>query len=833
MRNCISAKRRIDAENAVYLSLAGCVACHFLFLFVLPRVFTFPELFGRAWGFHFITYYSVPVIIAFYACTIAACLPWTVRPAVGLFSHPLFQKGKIYLTARKEKAFYLVAVLSIPLFWILNSKYALLGDNFGIAKRTIENTFMPDERGSIFVLHFFYTIAHSLFSADGITAIKLFSNLCGGIFVYLSLRIADATGSSFFEKASIFLFYSSFCTIQHFCGYVEVYAGTIIATTAYLYVSLLCLKGRIHVAVPAAVLAGATIMHSYALMLFPMLIYLLYISWLKKYPLFRQPLTWLVAIVFLGLLSFSPASKAITRHFMPLASPTEMTLFSFVHFWEFLNGQILGCGPALFIAAGCLLYAVVTKIRLTYSLHFIIGSSCFVLAGLFLFRSNLGSADWDIFSLSSLWVNIGAIVLFFHLFKAPEHALFRRRVAVSFIALMILHCAPWILINASDRSIARFKDIIFSDPAYGWNETPWGPNSYRPRICRIAMRMRQNRLEREARDLYQKAYEDDPRQELHLFNYYATLCDEKQAPLAGIILDSLAHIHPLQFLERFKKILSNAQKIRNDILIMKVLNYLYDFFIANPETIQSLFNQKEITGFFRSYAELLLKTNNAQKALQVSRSVVAAEPGDGINHYLLARSYYETGEYDSTIAICTMLNTVFPDKPQPNILRAQAQSMKQSPSKAPLTAVPFAHPTEEASQLKQASIPVDRAAIDAHIALGNRYAEKSHYNKAARHLNEALRLNPSSAIIHFNLANVYSADGRQDEAIPHFKEALRINPALAEAHNNLGNALAETGHIDEAIMHFKKALSLQPGLEQAQKNLERALILKKFGSNMN
>jgi tetratricopeptide (TPR) repeat protein len=810
---------------------------HFLFLFVLPHVFKAPEIFGRTWGFHFITYYSVPVQAAFYACALAACFPALVRRIVRLFSYPFSRTVQAFLSLRKERAFCIVAVCAVPIFLLLDSKYALLGDNFGIVERVVNNTFMPDERGSLFVLHYFYATLNSLFSIDGINSIRIFSNLCGGVFIYLSLRVADELGASFFEKVSVFLFYVSFCTIQHFCGYVEVYAVTVMMVPAYLYASLLCLKGKAHPAVPAVILAGAVIMHVQCLMFSPVFIYVLYESRFKKYPLFRKPWIWFVAFLSCAVLAAYPAYKMVIPRLMPLASGTEMTMFSFAHLWEFLNGQLLGCGPGLFIAIGCLAYAIIKKTSLTPALWFMIGSSGFVIAGLFAFRSSLGSADWDIYSYSSLWIDVLAMSLFFHVFREHQHAAFRRSAAISFIVLMMLHSVPWILINASDKSLVRFKDIIKSDPAFGWNDTPEGPDSYRPRICRLAMRMQQNGLEEEACNLYKEAYETSPEKELNLYNYFVVLCNKKEKVQASIILDSLVRDHPASFLGRFGKILANANATEDEYLTMNVLNNLYRAFISKPRIIMSIFPRRQIADYFQLYTELLLKKKNTLQAEQVCRAAIAVEPRDGIHHFDLARVYFEKGEYDSVIAICSMLNQAFPGMALPNILGAQAVQRKQSglgPLPAPV------HPDEketkgagtDISQNEKLHDPIgyyERQLLiephntDAHNNLGVALADKGQYVDAVFHLNEALRLNPANENIPFNLGNVYAALGRYEDAISQYREALRINPKFADAHNNLGNTLAQTGRVNDAIGHFKEAVHLRPHFELAEKNLEHAL----------
>jgi tetratricopeptide (TPR) repeat protein len=819
-----------------------CIAVHFCFLFLFPHIFKIPALFGRTWGFHFITYFSVPVQVVFYILAVAVCVPFIARH-IARQSHRLIpEKVKTYLSPRKETLFVSISVLSIPVFWLLRSKYAFLGDNFGIVERVVNNTFMPDECGAIFVLHCFYKVMHALFSLDGIGSIKIFSYLCGGVFVYLSLRIAGELGATFFEKVSLFLFYVSFCTIQHFCGYVEVYAGTVVLVLLYLYTSILCLRGKVRFAVPVVCLAAAIIMHLECLMLSPAILYVLYETKLKKQAFFRQPGTWATAVICGSVLAFYPVYKLVVPHLMPLTSTTEMTLFSFTHAWEFLNGQLLGCGPGLFILAGCLVYAIAKRSAFTPEIRFLLASSVCILAGLFVYRSSLGSADWDIFSYSSLAVNLLSVCLFFHLFgnKRQSNASFTRYATAVFIGLMILHSAPWILINAGDRSARRFEDIIKTDPAYGWIDYPT-PDFFRPRICRIAMRMMQNGLTSESCDLYKRAFETDPDMELNLYNYYIILCQQKQTAHASVIVDSLAQTHPESFLARSGSILKTALSSGDTSLSMNILHKYYTRYQESGAIVRSIFPQKQSIENFQVYVEMLLKKKNLSLAQQVCTTMIALEPKNGINHYDLAQVFFEKGEYDSVIAICSMLNREFPEMPYPVILGSQAFRRKQGipddsaapnlpgvvPEKQPaMTVVPENEMMPDVVSHYEDLLRKNPNNIDAHNNLGVMLAEKGQTEEAIGQYREALRLKPDDEKVHFNLGNVFAGQNRFEDAIAQYKEAVRINPRFAEAHNNLGNVLAQARRIDEAIVHFNEAININPQFTEAQANLDHARRIK-------
>jgi len=79
-------------------------------------------------------------------------------------------------------------------------------------------------------------------------------------------------------------------------------------------------------------------------------------------------------------------------------------------------------------------------------------------------------------------------------------------------------------------------------------------------------------------------------------------------------------------------------------------------------------------------------------------------------------------------------------------------------------------------------------------------------------------------IKHFN----HTHAGHFEEAAKHFAEAIKVDPNLAEAHYNLGLALHNQGKHAEATEHFKTAAKLAPKNEMIQ----RSEILKQhLGKN--
>jgi tetratricopeptide (TPR) repeat protein len=109
------------------------------------------------------------------------------------------------------------------------------------------------------------------------------------------------------------------------------------------------------------------------------------------------------------------------------------------------------------------------------------------------------------------------------------------------------------------------------------------------------------------------------------------------------------------------------------------------------------------------------------------------------------------------------------------------------------------------------------ASVEAHAAanyfVGNFLLNQRQVDKAVKHFQKALALQPESANFHKSLADALCREGRMDEAIIQYQKALEIKPDFAEAHNDLAYGLLQIGRMNEAITHFQRALEIQQSYE--------------------
>ncbi len=77
-------------------------------------------------------------------------------------------------------------------------------------------------------------------------------------------------------------------------------------------------------------------------------------------------------------------------------------------------------------------------------------------------------------------------------------------------------------------------------------------------------------------------------------------------------------------------------------------------------------------------------------------------------------------------------------------------------------------------------------------------------------LRQALELNPGSAAAHANLGAVVLQQGRVAEAVKHLEDAVRLDPTNLQGLNTLSSAYAASGRFDRAVDLAEAALRLAP-----------------------
>ncbi len=112
---------------------------------------------------------------------------------------------------------------------------------------------------------------------------------------------------------------------------------------------------------------------------------------------------------------------------------------------------------------------------------------------------------------------------------------------------------------------------------------------------------------------------------------------------------------------------------------------------------------------------------------------------------------------------------------------------------------------------------------DAWSLLGAVCINLNRLDEAARHLDEALRINPRHHAAFDNRGVLLGKQGKYDEAVECFQQALAIQPNQAVTYLNMAEALLRNGQPSEAIAAFRRVLALAPDSLRAHSELARVL----------
>jgi adenylate cyclase len=118
---------------------------------------------------------------------------------------------------------------------------------------------------------------------------------------------------------------------------------------------------------------------------------------------------------------------------------------------------------------------------------------------------------------------------------------------------------------------------------------------------------------------------------------------------------------------------------------------------------------------------------------------------------------------------------------------------------------------KKAMELAQKAIALDNSLALPHALLGWIYTLMRQHDKGIAECEQAVNLEPNSALAHFRFSLALRYAGRPKEAITMCKDAIRLDPIpVSLYYQSLTNAYCLTGEYEEAIAAGKKATSLGP-----------------------
>ncbi len=108
-------------------------------------------------------------------------------------------------------------------------------------------------------------------------------------------------------------------------------------------------------------------------------------------------------------------------------------------------------------------------------------------------------------------------------------------------------------------------------------------------------------------------------------------------------------------------------------------------------------------------------------------------------------------------------------------------------------------------------LAIEPGHVRANQMLGKFLAQRGEFDTAIEHLSLAVQSMPDDFGARIHLGVAWSMKGDAKEAIRHLREAIRMNPGSALAHENLAWVLRSLeGNIEEAVAEHRKTLELSP-----------------------
>jgi hypothetical protein len=423
-------------------------------------------LLNRTWGFDHITYFPALIVVIYFLIVAALILPFSNSRII----LSLAQLPKLILRFKisKRQLFLFLSLVSVVLFYMLKVKYFFLGDFNLRMEQTMRKEFVNTEYMTMLLLYYFTKAGGNL----GFTHQQMFvlySCLTGGVFVYLSLLIADTAGENIFEKTMFFISQLSGGVVLVFAGYIEIYATPVLLLSLFIYGGLQYLKNKVQYLVPLLYLAMALASHLIALFAMPALLVIWYHRNKNKLNFIAQSSNIKIAITVATLIVIGMLIAFNSRHIFVIpfssagANNGSLSFLSCKHFWELLNGQILSAGLSFFVISVLLIKVFVVKITLQSNIYFLL-----TIAGgflLFILIANLqrGSGDWDLMAFTSVPVNLLLFFLITDLYR--ERSRIRNYLFTCIAGINLLFTLLWLLLNHTDLSIYKVKDMLKNDPA--------------------------------------------------------------------------------------------------------------------------------------------------------------------------------------------------------------------------------------------------------------------------------------------------------------------------------------------------------------------------------
>ena len=553
------------------------------------------------WGVHFYHFFPFWIGWLFTLVMITVLIPGMGERLYARCEALAQKVRKPFDRVNPNLIFFLGSFLSLPLFWIFRNRLHLLGDGYFRIQDLPEGRLHPQEWLDGFIhLMVFRTATKLIPSWTPEFTYAVISVLCGGVFVFLSLKLSSFLGKNGFQKTVIFFFLITLGSVQLFFGYVESYTILQVMLLAYIWFSARCLSGKASIYPALLTLVVSIGLHITSLMYLPSFIYLL--ARRRTYPApsgteaisstgkqkgqskrgteLKKTISnaFVIATLILSIfiIVFWVYFSAVRLQksgkgmfFVPLRATVNypFSMFSLAHISEYIN-QLLLLSP---LGVSFIFFFLFFRIRHKsfrtggkfedVMINFLYLSALAGLVYLFVINFTLGSADWDLRCSPAPFLGMLGALLFIRWGekvsassrppsaenqpqKIPSgegrrfwHKHTVQAWGVIFICFGLFHTIPWVWINASrSKSVERYMLIQEYDP-HPVDETNY--NLYKiARILDLAGVPNGQEI------LYKNATERNPYDTLSYFNLAAFYHRNHLYDKALTIVDTVLKLDP-------------------------------------------------------------------------------------------------------------------------------------------------------------------------------------------------------------------------------------------------------------------------------------------------
>lgn len=203
-------------------------------------------------------------------------------------------------------------------------------------------------------------------------------------------------------------------------------------------------------------------------------------------------------------------------------------------------------------------------------------------------------------------------------------------------------------------------------------------------------------------------------------------------------------------------------------------------------------------------------------------------PSYGAAHYELSqvdRKLKNDQEAENQLALYNQHPTLVPPIDDP--LRDELRRLDRSAASLLERGVELeqAGRIDDAIAAEEESAHLDPKLVRAHVNLIILYGRTGDFQRASRHFQAAVALDPKHIPdAYYNFGVLLMKRGELGEAAECFRKTLQLEPDYPDAHNDLGYLLERQGKLAEATDEYRKAIQERPDFRQAHFNLGRILV---------